>query len=264
MTGPNILFWDIETSPVFVATWSLFQDHNSHDNILEDWKIICAAWKWQHSKDIHTVAWKPCKNKDKNKSVITGMDDSYVVRTLYKVLSVADIIVAQNGDNFDWKKFQTRCIDLGLPPMIKPQMVDTLKVARKEFRLTSNRLDYLGKYLGVGAKVETPKDLHMKVIRKEKGAMEAMLKYNRGDVSLLERVYKKLLPYIRNHPNYNAYVDDDNGKIKPPCCTKCGSDHIQSRGKRVILSGVRRVYGCATCGNQMTGQLIKSMKLRPV
>lgn len=261
MTGPNILFWDIETSPIFAATWSLFQDHNSHDNILEDWKIICASWKWQRSNEIHSVAWGNSPNN--KKSAVTKMDDANVIRKLYKVLSAADIIVAQNGDNFDWKKFQTRCIELGLSAMPRPQMVDTLRVARKEFRLTSNRLDYLGKYLGVGAKVETPKDLHMRVIRKEKGALDLMLKYNKGDVALLERVYNKLLPYIRNHPNYNAYVDDSNGKIKPEVCTKCGSDHIQSRGRRGTLAGPRKVYTCMTCGNSMTGQLLKSMKLKP-
>ena len=39
-----------------------------------------------------------------------------------------------------------------MPPIIS---VDTLKEARKVFKFSSNKLDYIAQYLGVGAKMDT-------------------------------------------------------------------------------------------------------------
>lgn len=253
MTGPRILFWDIENTPILLTAWSLYDERNSHHNIIEDWKLISAAWKWEDS-DVEAIAWKA--TTDRKKSPFLGKDDSNIIRKLHSILSQADILVAHNGDAFDWKKFQTRSLQLGLSPIAPKLMIDTLKVAKKEFKVTSNRLDYLGKFLGVGKKVETPSGLHMSVMKNEPNALKTMVQYNKGDVLLLEAVYKKLKPYIRNHPNYNLFVND-----KRPLCPRCGSAKIKRDGQRYTRNGARQLFRCLGCHSQMTGKLLKAVKI---
>ena len=65
------------------------------------------------------------------------------------------VLLAHNGDKFDIKKFNAACIKHDLPPVQERQTIDTLKQARKHFRFDSNRLDYLGRFLEVGEKMET-------------------------------------------------------------------------------------------------------------
>lgn len=251
MTGPRMVFWDIENTPLILAQWSLYQDANTPENIIEDYKLISAAWKWEDS-DVEAIAWK--NTPDKKESPFFGRSDSNIIRKLHAILSQADILVAHNGDAFDWRKFRTRCIELGLEPVPPKAMIDTLKVAKKEFKFTSNKLGYLGKYLGVGEKVETPSGLHMKVIGREKGSLDKMVEYNKGDVLLLEAVYKKLKPYIRNHPNFALFIDDER-----PCCTSCGSTRIKKDGTRITAKGKQQLYKCTECGRYMTGKSVKTV-----
>ncbi len=219
----KILFWDVETSPLVVATWELFGELNiGHESIIQDWQLNCVAWKW---------------NGRGVESLVRGRDDEVLVTRLHRVLSDADILVAHNGDAFDLKKFNARALHWSLNPLPPIRTVDTLKVARKYFRLTSNRLDYLGAYLGVGRKVHTDKGLWMDVLHNKEGALEKMEAYCRGDVVLLEKVYDKLAPYMLNHPG----VGSD--------CRKCGGREFQSRGAYITAAGKRRArYQCKGCG----------------
>jgi uncharacterized protein YprB with RNaseH-like and TPR domain len=151
------------------------------------------------------------------------------------------MIVAQNGDAFDWKKFQTRCLILGLKPLDKIPSVDTLKTAKREFKFSSNKLDYISKSLGFEGKMETKKGLWMRVIQGCESSLKEMVDYNKVDVLELEKVYDKMLPYIRNHPDHRAYHSD-------LCCKICGSKRLQKRGIRVTRKGSRQTYQCQECG----------------
>lgn len=228
----NILLWDIETAPMKVAAWGLFNQNITHEAILEDWYMICAAWQWYGSRKIETA------------SVLDGedhKDDLPIVEILHEVLSQADAIVAHNGDHFDLKKFNARAIYHGLDPLPMIPSVDTLKIARKHFKFSSNRLDYLGDYLGVGRKVVTPKGLWLDCLEGDEKAIRKMIAYNKGDITLLRDVYEKLRPYDRIHPNHNHYAD---GHV----CPNCGSAHLQSRGVYRTRITERRRYQCQDCG----------------
>jgi RNase_H superfamily len=242
----RVLFWDIETSPVICSTWSLYPESLNHSDIIEDWRIICAAWKWADSNTIESTHWAP--TSDKQISPVLGKDDARVIRKLHAVLSQADVLVGHNSDNFDWKKFQTRCIELGLKPVDQKASIDTLKVARKEFKFTSNRLDYIGEYLGVGGKMDTPKGLHKAVMWSVPGALKTMLEYNKRDVELLEAVYDKLKPYIRNHPR--LHFDQDK-----PTCVKCGNHSVVKNGMRPSHGNMIQKWVCKGCGSNLVSPL---------
>ena len=81
--------------------------------------------------------------------------DKKLLEEFVKVVEIADELVAHNGDNYDIKWLRTRCAFHGIKFPDKIPSYDTLKKARKQFRLNSNKLDYMAKFFGVGQKLET-------------------------------------------------------------------------------------------------------------
>ena len=52
------LFFDIETSPCIVYSWRVgYQINLSYENVIEDWKIICISYKWEHEDTVKNLAW---------------------------------------------------------------------------------------------------------------------------------------------------------------------------------------------------------------
>lgn len=224
------LFLDIETSYSVVATFSLWPKYISHDNILEDWHVICAAWKWEGSTKIEG-------------KLTYNNNDKTVVASLRKAIVEADEIVYHNGRKFDFKKLNTRVLLNNLDPMPKPRETDTLIQVRKHFSLSSNRLDFVGKALGVGGKLKTSPDLWMKALKKDKKAIDEMFKYNKQDVIVLENIFNKLKPYIE--VGYNLNINQELGHN----CPKCGSDNLQARGYDYTKTAKYRRFQCKVCAS---------------
>lgn len=181
----KILLLDIEVSPNIVSTWRVGSKvFLSPDNIIKERAVICVAYKWYGSDKIESIQWKDGDDKD-------------LLIKFSKVVSEADIVLHQNGDSFDIPWLRTRCIYHSVPFPSKVNSIDTLKYARFGFYFNSNKLDYLGQYLGVGKKIETPKDLWTRVaINNDKKALKEMVDYCKGDIQLLEDVYNRLKPYL--------------------------------------------------------------------
>ena len=244
----KILFLDIETSPITYTGWGMRDQNHNPDDILEDWKMISAAWSWSESEQISAIGWKA--TKDRKISPLWGFDDRQVVEALHRQICKADVLCAHNGDAFDIKKFNARCIKLGLKPIPPLQTIDTLKVARKHFKFTSNKLDYIGQFLDVGAKIETSKGLWNRVIRGDKEALKEMIEYNKQDVVLLKRVYEKLRPWMQNHPNNNLFRDKE-------CCPGCGSENTRYNGYIITRTRRYKRVHCQDCGKWSQGPNVK-------
>lgn len=224
----KIIVWDIETAPLLVTSWGLFKPYLTHENIEREGNLLTAAWKEVGKKEVHSVSIDPS----------SPQDDAILVSTLRDALEGADVIVAHNGDWFDLPWLNARLAFHGLPPLPPIKTVDTLKVAKRQFRFTANRLDYLGQYLGLGRKIKTDYDLWKQVLAGNEKALEKMIRYNKQDVLLLEKVYLKLRPFMLHHPN-QALVDGETGK-----CPVCGSGHLQKKGIRVLSTTTRQRYQC--------------------
>lgn len=252
----RILFWDIETAPMIAAVWGLYNQNIQHESILQDWYMICAAWEFLDGGGIHTTSLLD----DPKRFADDVADDEHVVRAMHNVLSNADVLVAHNGDNFDLKKFNARALDHGLPPLPPIATVDTLKVARQNFKISSNRLDYLGTFLGVGNKISTPKGLWIRSLRGDPKAIEEMVVYNKGDIDLLKAVYFKLLPYMRTHPNRNLFTNEGSDHV----CPKCGSGNLTKQGTRIATRlGTRQQWQCGDCGGwSTTGKMVTRASMR--
>lgn len=254
MSDMKVLFWDIETAPMICATWGLFNQDIGYNQLIQDWYMLCAAWRWQGKRKIETVS---ILEGDFDKDIT---NDYVIVEKLHEILSEADVLVGHNGDNFDLKKFNARALYHGFDPLPPIATVDTLKVARKHFKISSNRLDYLGTFLNVGNKVSTPKGLWMNALKGDEKAIKTMVRYNKGDIILLEDVYNRLLPYMDKHPNRNLFI----GEGQKPVCPKCGSSDLTMQGTKISTRlGTRQQYKCSACGGwSTTSKLVTKAVMR--
>lgn len=235
-TGMKLLYYDIETSLQPVAVFQLANnDWIDPSNILEERYIICAAWQWEREKEIHTVSVLDDPKRYKK----NPHDDLYVVEKLHQILSEADVIVHHNGDAFDKRYINTRILAHGLSVLPPVASIDTYKVAKANFLLNSNKLDYVGKLLGVGQKIQTSHGLWLRVLQGDADAVREMVAYNKQDVALLKQVFLKLRPYIASHVNRELFGEQG--------CPRCGSLKIQSRGVHRAITKIYQRWQCQTC-----------------
>jgi hypothetical protein len=235
--SPKIVLWDIETTHNLAAVFGLaHNDYINPDNIVQERYIVCAAWKTLGQKAISAVATPDFDLYKKDPH-----NDEMVVRKLHDVLSDADVIVAHNGDQYDIKFTEGRMLYHGLPPLPPLLKIDTLKEARNRFLLNSNKLDYLGNYLKVGRKKPTSGGLWLRVLNGDADAVKEMVKYNKQDVALLERVFLKLQPYMAQHTNRHLFGNKSG-------CPRCGSLKIQARGFHRSITQVYQRFHCQGCG----------------
>jgi DNA polymerase elongation subunit (family B) len=245
MRNPKIVLWDIETCSMVVNTWGLYPKYISHDNIIEDWSIICGAWKTLGSDKTYAVKVDP---KDPR-------NDYEVVKKLRDVLVDADIIIAHNGDKFDWRKLNARLICHGLDPLPKVPSVDTLKEVRKIAAFSSNRLDFLAKKLVGEGKLSTGYGLWLDVMKGSRKALNEMVEYCKVDVVRLEQVYLKLRPYMKSHPHVGAIY----GEERHHSCPKCGSELLATSKMRYTATGLERIQKqCTSCHAYSTHPVTKS------
>lgn len=230
---PKILFWDIETSPIVTTAWGLGQTYSTIDNLLEDWYIICACWKYAGSKKVHAARMtKPG-------------DDYALVKEVRDVLAGADLVVHHYGDAFDLKKFNARLIIHGLPPLPHITTVDTKKAVAKVAAMTSNKLEYLAKKVTGDGKIKTDYSLWLKCRKGDRSALNEMIAYNKKDVIKLEEWYNYLRPYIKNHPHIWAKYED-----RFSTCSNCGSTNLKRNGIRVTAAGIKKQeVQCKDCGH---------------
>lgn len=228
------LFYDIETSYYIVKAWSPGFDKTIHpQDIIKFPAVICICWKWEGEDEVHSLTW------DENQ------DDKTLLEKFIKELHKANQIVAHNGDKFDLKWLRMRAIKHGIHMNPRYETIDTLKIAKAQFRFHSNKLDELGKFLEVGEKIETNMALWDKVIMdKDPEALEEMVNYCKQDVVLLEKVFDKLKPYSRALFNYGKLYGDDNW-----ACPECGNLKVHVGKAYTTAMGVRRYYlRCKTNG----------------
>ena len=237
-TKPRTLLIDLETAPSLGYYFDLYKEGNIVAT-KQEWYLLSFAYKWlgETTKAFSLPDFKGYKPDSGN--------DLPLVKELHKLFDEADIIVAHNGDNFDIKKSNARFAFHKLPPPSPYRTVDTLKAVRQFAAFTSNRLDALARHLGYGHKVvHTGIHLWMGCMSGDPEAWRLMVKYNKHDVELLEKIYLHFLPWIKNHPNVGVY-----STIK--VCTRCGSTNIHRRGTQYNSTTAYQRLKCMTCKGWM-------------
>lgn len=230
------LLFDIEVMAMEAYTWGMFETNVV--SVKEHWYMISFAYKWLGDKRVQAYSLPDFKGYKHDKK-----NDRALCHKLWELFDEADCIVAHNGFAYDSKKSTSKFVQHGFPPPTPYQQIDTKRIAKKYFKFDSNRLDYLADYLGVGRKMKTGGwDLWLDCcVKDDPKAWDKMVKYNKHDVTLLEAVYKKFLPYITTHPNHNMF-DGTTDK-----CPNCGGG-LNRRGFSVTRVSRYQKMQCKNCG----------------
>lgn len=223
----KILLLDIETAPNLVHVWGLWQQNVGINQIINSGYVMCWAAKWYGEDEIFFNSIHKTNRKNMIKSIHTLMDK-------------ADIIIHYNGSSFDIPTLNKEFLLHNLNPPSTYAQIDLLKTTRRQFKFASNKLDYVCQMLGLGKKVEhVGHQLWIDCMEKKPEAWKVMEKYNCNDVVILEKLYDRLKPWIKNHPNI---FNEESGK-----CPTCGSNKYHSRGFAYTNIGKYRRFQCTNC-----------------
>ncbi len=237
---PVIGFLDIETAPHLAYSFGRWKQFLSQDSIEKEGFILCASWRFSSSNEIHSVAIETVED------MIDG-NDSKILESLYDFFEKCDIVVAHNGKRFDIPMIKTRLLAHGFPPVKNVKVIDTLSIARSQFRFPSNKLDSICAYLGLGRKLgHDGISLWIRCLKGDKDAMQEMVEYNKYDVVLLEMLYYKLRAWDNQHPVVSTYYADDELR-----CSCCGSENIKETGNYIFSpTGKFTEFVCGDCGKR--------------
>lgn len=223
----KILVLDIETKPATVYSWQAYDVNIGYEQVIAPGGMICFAAKWVGEKD--TVFYSDWTHSH-----------GEMVKAIHTLMDEADAVITYNGDKFDLPKLQGEFILEGLTAPAPVASIDVVKTIRK-MGFFMNRLAFIGPLLRVGAKVKHEGfDLWAKVMDGDEKAQDKMMKYNIQDVVLLEKLYLKIRPFIKNHP----HLGDNKGE-----CGACGSKDVQKRGFRRTRSFRIQRIQCNKCGS---------------
>lgn len=231
----KILFYDIEWKPAKAYVWKMWDENVSPDQLIDAGGLLCFSAMWEGSNEvIFASEWED------------GHEE--MVLKLYNLFQEADAVVTYNGDKYDIKKSMGEFLLLGLAPPPPPTSIDLLKTVKK-MGFVMNRLAFIGPFLNIGKKIKHEGfALWAAVMDGDVKAQARMKKYCIQDTKLLIALYKRILPYIHNHPHL--------GKDKHECGA-CGSNKVQSRGYRRTKHFKIQRLQCQSCGSWSTGTRTK-------
>jgi len=236
----NILFFDLETSPILGFAWS-----NYKTNLLSIEKesgLLSFSYKVDDGP-VHNLSRR-------------GYSEKQMVKRLWKLFDEHEVLCAHNGDRFDVRMANKLFIRHKLKPPAPYKTIDTLKIARRYFRFDSNKLDDLSTFLLGEQKLSTGLKLWMDCMKGNKKALKKMEEYCEHDVYLQYRVYMKLRAWHTGHPNSNLYAGSTH---KCPTC----SGNTQKRGFNYTRVGKYQRFQCTKsgCGSWSQGEKVNEDKL---
>lgn len=232
---PKVLLLDIETTPMIATVWGTWKQRIDHEQVQQDWFMLSYSAKWLFEAEMFSSVLTPAE--------VLAKDDKRIATELWALVDKADVISGHNIKGFDLPKMQTRWILNGLPPVSPFQLIDTLDVARKNFRFASNKLDYIGQLIRNEGKIHTEYQLWLRCLKGDPKSLNEMLVYNEGDVRLLEDAFVFLRPYFKSAPNMAIYQESTE-----PSCPTCGSTNIQDCGHYVTSVNRFLAFRCLDCG----------------
>lgn len=223
----KILLYDIETSPNIGYTWERWEQNVIQ--FIKERELLSYAYKWLGEKEVKCVSREGQKN------------DKKLVASLHALFQEADILIAHNGKSFDDKIAKARMLYHGMQPPRILQSVDTKVAAKTYFKFNGNGLEDLGVFLKLGKKVKHPGfEMWLGCMANKKSSWKQMVKYNKQDVILLEKVYLRLKPWIHNHPRLSSISTG---------CPNGPSHNTVKRGYRATQSTVKQQMHCKDCGS---------------
>lgn len=241
----RILVIDIETAPFLAYTFRRWKANIGQENVEKEGYILCYAAKWLGDDNIIFSRIKEPEN------------DYDIVKEMKELIDQADVVIAHNAVKFDMPTIATRMLYHGMTPFAPHKVVDTLKIAKQQFRFPSNSLDAIASYLGLDEQKmkHSGFGLWKRVMQMDEEAWNEMEEYNIQDILVLEKVYEKLRSWDKFAPNMSLYK-----KGSVASCVVCTSDKLEKVDKlsHTALSSFHTLR-CKECGKVMrTRQNVRS------
>jgi DNA polymerase elongation subunit (family B) len=170
---------------------------------------------------------------------------SDMLTPLWDLLDQADAVVHYNGKSFDIPHINREFLLAGMGPPSPYAQIDLYHTVRSQFRFLSNKLDSVSEALALGRKDSHEGfDLWVACLAGDEKAWARMKRYNIQDVRLTDKLYERLLPWIKAHPNVSLI----DGKVLHSC-PKCGGPNLQRRGFAYTKVSVFQQWQCQDCGS---------------
>jgi hypothetical protein len=245
----KVLNLDIECAPALVYVWDLRTRYVTPEKIVRPRHMLCFAGKWVGEDDIFFFSeWDD------------GPDA--MLRQIWELLDEADAVLHYNGKRFDIPYINTELAQASFTPPSPYAQIDLYKAVRKQFNFMSSSLKSVSRALGTAHKLEHEGfSLWTKVMDGDRQAQRKMEEYNCADIFANEDLYRRILPWIPNHPSY-AVVDGEDGGLK---CPQCGGTSVESSGRAYTALSAYPRYICLDCQTWLRGaHRIAGAELRAV
>ena len=235
----KVLIFDIETAPLLVHVWGLWENNVALNQIISDWHVLSWSAKWWGSPE-NEVMYMDQRNARNIE------DDRAILQEIWELLDEADVVITQNGKSFDQRKLQARFLLNKFKPNSSYKHIDVKVIAQKLFGFTSHKLEYMtdkicNKHKKLKHKKFPGHELWTECLKGNIDAWKEMELYNKNDVLALEELFNNLSPWD-NSINLNLYTDSN--------VCKCGSvDHMKN-GFYYTSVGKYQRYKCKKCGSE--------------
>jgi len=198
----KILLLDIETTPLQVYTWGLWDQNIGINQIIKSTEMMCFGAKWLGQK---SVTFKSVHHDGKKD----------MLEELHNLMDEADALVGWNSASFDHKHINREFLENGMTPPSPVKDLDLMTVVKANFQFPSNKLDYVAQKLGVGAKVKhSGFDLWIKCMDGNDKAWKEMKRYQIQDVQLLDSLYDILLPWFPGSGSVSSRERQDLAEVE--------------------------------------------------
>ena len=233
---PRLLILDIETAPAEMWGWGMYNQNFGVEQVKADPYILCVGFQWlgEGPPDCLTL-WE--------------LGPELMHARVRELMQLADGIISKNGVKFDYPWLMTEFLKYGIKPPRLATHIDLDKVAKKEFRFHSNKLDYILQYLDIGSKVDTGGfKLWRQVMEGNEAARKKMVRYCKMDVRQTGRLYNKMKGFITNHPAMRSLGSE--------ACPTCQSKRTKKDGIRRTPCFHIQTHQCLEigCGRYFSGK----------
>lgn len=227
----RVLILDIETRPLLVYTWGMFQQNISPAQV-KDWGgLLCFAAKWHDSDDVIFHAEWHRGGKER------------MVRAAHRLLDEADAVVGWNSKRFDERKLNAEFQRAGLRRPTPYRSVDLMRSQKRDADFPSNKLESRRLIHGQEGKVDTGGfPLWIGCMDGDRESLRLMEEYNRRDVEITQEEFERMRAggWVRNLPNLSTL----GGHV----CSNCGSDRLQAHKPYQAATRRYPLWVCADCG----------------
>lgn len=227
----KVLCWDIECTPIVAHVWGLRDQNIALNQVIEQPRMFGFAAAWLGQSPRWYAEWDEGGRR--------GM-----LQKAHDLMSEADVVVSFNGTSFDTKWLNSELAHEGFTPPAPFRELDLYKVARKNFRLPSYKLQHVSTHLGLEGKLSTGgHQLWIDCMNGDEKARRRMARYCRRDVSLLPELLERMRPWLPATINFALLEGHED-----LACQKCGGINLESRGTAYTATRAYPQYRCRACG----------------